>query len=131
MKKIRVKDKELKVPVVKALKDYNFKTKEIELRNADNFKALDLLMSSRIRSRVKSSNANTNPKDNPNDFRQKIIKIIRPVKQEIIENEVVLNKTLATLLSEKQNKKWLKLQKSQKDKLKPQRPQNNNRTLQH
>ncbi len=130
IKKIRVKDKDLKDSVAKALKDYNFKTKEIELLNADKFKALDILMKSRINSNATQSAKKASETNNPREFRKTMVKIIRPIQQEIKENEIDLNVTLAKLLSEKQNKKWLKLQKSKKEKLQPKRPQNNRRGLQ-
>jgi len=58
-------------------------------------------------------------------MRKAIGKVIRPIKEEILSNEEVLNKTLEEILSEKQNKKWLKYQNNIKESLQPKRPDNN------
>ncbi len=43
--------------------------------------------------------------------KNKIKQIIPPIKYEVYEHEKVLNGALASILNEKQNKKWLKYQK--------------------
>ncbi|MHB0754006.1 hypothetical protein [Polaribacter sp. M15] len=132
IKKIKVKDKELKNKVSKTLKDYNFKIKEIAFLNSDNFKSLDILMKSNrgnTRNARQQNNSSQQPRE-ADSLRIKVREIIRPIKRNVRKNEEVLNENLASILSEKQNKKWLKYQKSQKEKLAPQKPQNNNRTMQ-
>lgn len=133
IKKLKIKNDEAKVVVSKALKEYNFKIKEISFLNKDNFKALDILMKPRrgMRRMPKDGKNFQNDDDIDNDenrgyFRQKIGKIIRPIRRDIQENELVLNTVLNSVLSAKQNKKWLKYQKQQKEKLKPKRPERNN-----
>jgi preprotein translocase subunit Sec63 len=41
----------------------------------------------------------------------KIKKIIPPIRYEVFEHEKVLNEALESILTEKQNNKWLKYQK--------------------
>ena len=124
IKKVKIKNDDLKKSVSKAFNDYNFKIKEISLLNADKLRVLDVLMKSRRGSGRRGQN-DDNETNKGDDFRQKMRKIIRPIRREIGENEVILNETLKGLLSEKQMKKWLKYQKAEKDKLKPKRPQAN------
>lgn len=127
IKKLKVKDDKLKASLTKALMDYNFKVKEIALLNADNFKALDILLKSRRSSRRMPSESNDDQTNNQDDFRQTMGKIIRPIRTKLNDNELILNEIFQNLLSEKQNKKWLKYQISEKEKLMPQRPDRNNR----
>lgn len=132
IKKIKVKDKELKNKVTKILRDYNFKIKEIAFLNTDNFKTIDVLMKSNSANNRngRQQNSNNQQPREVDSLRIKVREIIRPIKRNVHENEEVLNESLASILSEKQNKKWLKFQKSEKEKITPQRPENNNRTLQ-
>ncbi len=61
-------------------------------------------------------------------MRKKINEIIRPVRDEVHENEAALNNTLKSFLSEKQNKKWLKYQKNKKKSMRPKRLERSNRS---
>lgn len=114
LKKIKVKDDAIKLKITNAIKKYNDSVKKIAFLNSDKFKGVDVLM--------KTINiANNNNSKNRIDLRKKIGETIRPIRNEIKENEVLLNKNLRVFLSEKQNKKWLKFQKKQKDKINPKR----------
>jgi hypothetical protein len=130
VKKIKVKNEDLKAKVSKALRDYNFKIKEISLLNADNFEAIDILMKSNRgnnRGARQQNNTDNNQQVKPVDsLRIRANIVIRPIRREVNNNEAILNETLEGILSEKQNKKWLKYQETQKEKLKPKRPQRNN-----
>lgn len=129
IKKLKIRNDETKVIVSKALRDYNFKIKEIALLNMDNLKAIDVLMKSRRGMRRMPDNDNSfdNPENDNGDLHQKMEELIRPIRGNIEDNEFVLNETLESVLSKKQNKKWLKYQKKEKEKLMPQRPEGNNR----
>ena len=63
------------------------------------------------------------------DLRSKIRKMIEdtviPVRDSVLKKEKNLNKKLEEVLSSKQLKKWLRYQTSQKNKLIPKPPQNN------
>ena len=132
IKKVKIKDAALKASVRKALKDYNSKIKEISFLNSENLKALNAFMKSnkdfrRNRNRnadfSDEKNEDSNKTSEKDEIREKINKVIRPIRKDIKDNEIILNEGLKSLLSEKQNKRWLKYQKQQKDKLKPKRQQ--------
>ena len=125
VRKLKIKDENKKASVIKLLSDYNFEIKEILLINADKFKDFDRLVNTEMQSRRNSGNEKTN-KDKNGGIREKVQKLIRPIRQKDRKKEIRLNEDLAKILSKKQNKKWLKYQKTKKDKLKPKRPQANN-----
>lgn len=129
LKKLKIKNDETKAIVSKALRDYNFKVKEVALLNSDNLKAIDVLMKSRrgMRRMPENDNSSEQQENENGDVRQKMGKLIRPIRRDIGDIEVILNETLESILSKKQNKKWVKYQKNEKEKLKPQRPEGNNR----
>jgi hypothetical protein len=124
VKKIKIRDEKTKASVAKILKDYNFKIKEISLLNADNLNDLNKIVNAEMASRRNSNNSRQN--NNGGGVREKVEEIIRPIREKVRSNEDRLNEDLLTVISEKQNKKWLKYQKAQKDKLKPKRQQRNN-----
>jgi len=117
VKKLKVKKEEKQSLITKALRNYNFKIKEILFLNSEKFSDLDVLV-------------NSMPKGKDNDarleLREKVEEIIRPIRDSVHENEKELNLILKDLLSEKQFKKWLKYQKNKKESLKPKRPENRN-----
>jgi hypothetical protein len=125
IKKIKIKDNITKDSVTKLLKNYNFEIREISLLNANKFKDLNAIVNAGIGSRNNTGNQDSNSYKNTG-LRKKVQEIIRPIRQEVRENEIKLNENLAAILSEKQNKKWLKYQKAKKDKLKPKKAQRNN-----
>jgi hypothetical protein len=117
VKKLKVKKEEKQSLITKALRNYNFKIKEILFLNSEKFSDLDVLV-------------NSMPKGKDNDarleLREKVEEIIRPIRDSVHENEKELNLILKDLLSEKQFKKWLKYQKNKKESLKPKRSENRN-----
>lgn len=136
IKKIKVKDESVQNKVKTALKDYNFKVKEIAFLNSVKFNELDIIMKSMkgSRNRKSENNSNNNIVNNGDEtnkeesLKEKVNKVIRPVREELKQNEEILNETLKVLLSEKQQKKWLKYQEKKKDSLKPEeKPDRENR----
>ena len=130
VKKLKIKDDNKKTSFSKLLRDYNFKIKEIKLINADKFKKFDKLVNAEMQLRRNSGNHRTKNDDN-GGIREKVQEFIRPIRQKVREKENSLNEDLAKILSKKQNKKWLKLQKNKKDKLKPKKTQTNNNQRQN
>ncbi len=118
VKKLKVKKEEKKFPIIKALRDYNFKVKEILFLNFVQFSDLDILVNS-------MSKGNDN--EARLEMRKKVEGVIRPIRDRVHENEKELNLILKGFLSEKQFKKWLKYQKKKKDSLKPKKPENRNK----
>lgn len=119
VKKIKIKKKVLKDSVINALKKYNQKTRNISFANSEKFKEIDAIAESMPKGRSDSSNENGIDRK---EIRRNINKLIRPIRGEIKENELELNNLLEALLSEKQNKKWLKYQEKKKKSLQPKRP---------
>ena len=117
IKKVKIKDDDKKYLVTKALRNYNFKVKEILFLNAEKFTDLDLLMNAISNERDSESNKN---------IREKVREVTRPIKENVHEHEKELNEILRGVLSEKQDKKWLKYQKSIIESLQPKKAENNN-----
>ena len=117
IKKVKIKDDDKKYSVTKALRNYNFKVKEILFLNAEKFTDLDLLMNAISNERDSESNKN---------IREKVREVTRPIKENVHEHEKELNEILRGVLSEKQDKKWLKYQKSIIESLQPKKAENNN-----
>ena len=129
VKKLKIKDDAVATQVRKSLRNYNFKVKEIALINKENFDDLNAIMkTARTANRPDVTIENNNQNNNPN-IREKVGGIIRPIRAKISTLEETLNAELTTVLSEKQDKKWIKYQESIKEDMKPKRPnrnQNNN-----
>lgn len=124
VKKIKVKDENVTFKVKKALKDYNFKIKEIEFINSIKFKELDDVMSALKDTQPQDLQFNSS--DQGQTMRENIGKVLRPIREQVKEHEINLNKTLEAILSEKQLKKWIKYQENIKESLQPKRPDNQN-----
>lgn len=122
VKKIKVKDADLEYKVVKSLKVYNNKIKEILFLNSEKLNSLDLI----INSKQKLSNSG-NENNSKNDIRSRVRDIIKPIRDEVRENERILNTSLKDILSEKQLKKWLKYQKKKIESLQPKKQVNSSR----
>ena len=135
VKRIKVKKPSLQSEIKLFLKEYNNKIKNIALLNSEKFEELNEEMKKYKPSQNRNfSNQNygetTDDDDETNNegvnIRKKVAKVIRPIKKEIRILERELNTNLEANLSEKQFEKWMKYQKSKKDKLMPKRQQNNN-----
>lgn len=136
LKKIKVKEGGVKQEVTKTLRNYNFKIKEIAFFNSEKFNELNIFMKSMRGNHKRQLNRNNNSNDNQSidnnrnknadDPRQKVSKVIRPIRNEIRDNEEELNNLLEKVLSEKQNKKWIKYQKKIKKSLEPVKPDRQN-----
>jgi len=120
VEEIKVKEDEQDYLVAKALKKYNNKVKKIEFLNTENFRKLDEVVNTLFNSAPNKNNPPPKKIENKED----LIGVIKRVKNELNEEELVLNNEMAALLSSKQNKKWLKYQKDLKRNLikKPKQP---------
>lgn len=125
VKKLKIKEEKSQYAIKKALRNYNFKIKEILFLNSEKFSDLDLVISSLPKPSKQERNQSSEDDSVENNDRRKIIgNIIRPIRDEVQIHETELNQILEGILSEKQQKKWLKYQKSIKESLLPQKPQN-------
>lgn len=121
IKKTKVKKEEKQLSIKKIIKNYNLKIKEISFLNSQKFSDLNLV--------VNSGSKNILPEERMK-IRKKVNEIIRPIRDKIHELEKELNNNLEEILTEKKLKKWLKYQKTQREKLMPKRAQNNQRQRQ-
>ncbi len=115
IKKLKIKDDKEQYQIKKALKNYNFKIKEISFLNATKFSDFDLA----VNSMSKSNNV-----EDRREMRKKVEVVLRPIREKVRENEMELNSVFKTFLSEKNLKKWYKYQKKKKESLQPQKPEN-------
>lgn len=112
--KIKIKQKELKYSVKKAIISYNSKIKEISfLKNSELNGVTDLVNATKIGSNRGALG----------DFRTRVNKILSPIRDSIQSFEKVLNENLKEKLSKKQFKNWLKFQKKKKRELQPKAPE--------
>ncbi|AUC18557.1 hypothetical protein [Polaribacter reichenbachii] len=74
--------------------------------NSEKLNNLDVVMSSL--KDVQRNNLQNNSSDKSQEMRSNIGKILRPIKEGVQINEKDLNQFLEEILSEKQNKKWIK-----------------------
>lgn len=118
LKKLKLKDETKEALVSKALKNYNFKIKEISFLNSGKLSDLEVVV---------NSSFNVNESENREGMREQVEEVVRPIRENIDENEKELNLTLESILSEKQQKKWLKYQNKKKESLKPKKPDTSSR----
>ena len=111
VEEIKVKDDEQDYLVAKTLKKYNKKVKKIEFLNTENFRRLDKVVNTLFNSTDKGKE---NPVPKKPEKREDLIGTIKRVKDELKEEELLLNKEMTSVLSSKQYKKWLKYQKQLK-----------------
>ncbi|MBL4670572.1 MAG: hypothetical protein JKY30_15110 [Flavobacteriales bacterium] len=114
IKKIKIKQKDLKYRVKKAIISYNSKIKEISfLKNAELKVVTDLVNSTRVGSNRGALG----------DFRTRVSKVLSPIRDSIKSFEKRLNENLKEQLSKKQFKNWLLFQKRRKRELEPKAPE--------
>lgn len=114
--KLKIKDEEKEYLVIKALRNYNHKIKEISFLNTKNFKQVDALVNAVLNS------SKTAPSELEEGKKIDVKGVIGGVVKEVQSNEKKLNDTLEGILTKKQHKKWLKYQKKKKRSLLPKRP---------
>ncbi len=118
VEKVKVKKDETKTSFSRSIRNYNSKIKDISFLNSPKLNEVDLTINSI------GEQAFTDI-----DLRNKVRKIIEdtvvPLRDSVLKIEKSLNSELEKILNKKQNKKWLRYQRSQKEKLLPKVPQNN------
>ena len=109
IKKLKISKEPDKLKAKEALFTYNGKISDLSTENAQVFKELEnefnrnlkIAMQNRDRSQMAG-------------IREKIKETIPPIKMQVYEEEKVLNDAMETLLTDKQNKKWLSYQRRKK-----------------
>lgn len=124
LKRLKIQKNDSIAPKIKtAFFNYNAAMDQVSLNNKDLFEGIDALVKSTAQGAAQSKDRET--------FRKTmrlVAENLKPVREKVRDQTSILNNSLEELLSEKQYSKWLKYQKSEKDKLRPrtQRPQNGN-----
>lgn len=114
IKKIKIKQKNLKYRVKKAIISYNSKIKEISFLKDGELKAVSNLV---------NSTKSLGNRGELGDFRIRVNKVLSPIRDSIKSLEKKLNTNLKEQLSKKQFKNWLKFQKKKKRELEPKAPE--------
>ena len=117
-KKIKLKKEDTKLRFSKVIRSYNDDIKEIAFLNSANLNEVELTVNSM------GKEAFTNPEIR-NRLRKLIADKVSPVRDSVLKREEKLNEDLTSFLSKKQLKKWMRYQRSQKEKLIPKPPQDN------
>lgn len=116
--KLKLKDETKKSLVSKIIRNYNDEIKKISFLNTPKLAEVDLTVNSVGEQAFRD-------RDLANKVRKMIEESVMPVRDSVIAKEKKLNTELESVLSAKQYKKWLRYQRSEKEKLLPKAPQNN------
>ncbi len=106
IKKLKITKESTTKEIVKQLQDYNAKMDELLVIHSKTLEDLKIEFSKNIQIAIQNRD-----RTQMSEVRNMLKEIIPPIRQEADEYKKVLNKSLESILSEKQNKKWLKYQK--------------------
>lgn len=110
LKKLKIEDQSTEESVISLLTVYNTEMEEISMNHATTFRELDAAFDQNIQVAMQRRDQSV-----MNGFKNQLQEILPPIRQEVMEKENQLNETLKDVLTEKQNEKWLKYQKQQKE----------------
>ena len=117
LKKTKVKKVAKKNRVAKIISDYNHTIAEISFLHTEDFKATENFVA------IKRAEAKANrDRDAMHYIQQEAMEKLIHIKHKVRTAEQLLNDKLELVLSEKQQHKWLRLQRARKESLKPKRP---------
>ena len=106
IKKLKITKESTTKEIVKQLQDYNAKMDELLVIHSKTLEDLKIEFSKNIQIAIQNRD-----RTQMSEVRNMLKEIIPPIRQKADEYKKVLNKSLESILSEKQNKKWLKYQK--------------------
>ena len=109
IRKLKIQEDSIKRLVSKHIQTYNQEMDNLLLIHGNTLEELE----NEFDRNVKIAFQNRDPSQ-MNEVKAKIKQIIPPIRYEVNEFEKALNESLAQILTEKENKKWLKYQKSKK-----------------
>ena len=107
--KLKLTDKESEHKAIAALKVYNTKMDELSFEHAATFKELDEAFDRNIQLAMQRRD-----RSQMNGVKAQIQAVIPPIRMQVMAEEKILNDTMEKILTEKQNKKWLKYQTRKK-----------------
>ena len=106
IKKLKITKETTTKEIVKQLQDYNAKMDELLVLHSKTLEDLKIEFSKKMQIAIQNRD-----RGQMSEVRDMLKEIIPPIRQEVNEYRKVLNESLESILSEKQNKKWLKHQK--------------------
>ena len=106
IKKLNITEESTTKETVKHLQDYNAKMDELSVIHSKTLEDLKIEFSKKMQIAIQNRD-----RGQMSEVRDMLKEIIPPIRQEVNEYRKVLNESLESILSEKQNKKWLKHQK--------------------
>lgn len=110
VKKLKITDEESQLKVAEHLKAYNTKMDELSFEHASTFQELEDTFDKNVQIAMQNRD-----RSQMNGVKAQIQSIIPPIRKQVVAEEQVLNEAMANILTEKQNKKWLKYQKRQRE----------------
>ncbi|TCI90704.1 hypothetical protein [Tenacibaculum sp. M341] len=114
LKKLKIKKKNKKTTVLKAIKDYNTAIEEIEFLESVKLNKVDAAFEETIL--IARENKDF---ESIREARKEANRTLKPVRLKVKRTDASLNERLMEVLTKKQLKKWLKFQKKEKEKLNP------------
>ncbi len=108
-KKLKITDEVNKQKAMEALFVYNERMSELSAENASDFKKLEDAFNEKIQIAFQNRDRSV-----MNEVRAEIQTKIPPIRQQVNDQEIILNDAMEVILTDKQNKKWLKYQRQQK-----------------
>ena len=109
LKKLKITDDSIKSKVIQKINSYNIEIDSLLLLHAGTLENLE----KEFDINVKIAFQNRDP-GQMDGVKAKIKQIIPPIRFEMYEFEKVLNEGIAQILTEKENKKWIKYQERKK-----------------
>ncbi len=109
IKKLKITDDSIKIDFTKQINAFNLEMDNLLLLHSDALEDLEDEFDRNVEIAVQTRNRNQ-----MNGVKSKIQEVIPPIRLEVQTCKEVLNNKLAQLLTEEQNKKWLRYQKNKK-----------------
>jgi hypothetical protein len=109
IKKLKITDDSVKVKVSGIINKYNSKMYELSMIHATSFQELEAEFDRNIQIAMRNQD-----RSKMYGVRAKIQRIIPPIRIQVLDEEKLLNHAMAGLITEKQNKKWLRYQNNKK-----------------
>lgn len=105
IKKLKVTDESIAEEIINHLQNYNIEINNILSTHSNTLADLESEFDRNVKIAIQNRD-----RSQMSAVKGKIKQIIPPIRDEVYEHEKVLNEALENILTEKQNKKWLKYQ---------------------
>jgi hypothetical protein len=106
VKKLKITEDSITKEISKHIQTYNIEMDNLLILHSKTLSDLEKEFDRNVKIAMQNRD-----RSQMSGVKNKIKQIIPPIKYEVYEHEKVLNGALASILTEKQNKKWLKYQK--------------------